>query len=183
MWKFIKSANKKDSWLNSTNKEILFWGRSNVGKSSLLNSLAQSKIAKVSSTPGRTKLINYFSTNTDKIIVDLPGYGYAKMSQTEQKSISNMIGNYLQDREYIYSINILIDSRISLTSIDMEMIEMCLNLNHQVNLIVTKIDKSNQKELNKTKKDIQNYFPFLNVFYVSSKTRKNLDQLKSYYEI
>ncbi|QJR44414.1 ribosome biogenesis GTP-binding protein YihA/YsxC [Mycoplasma miroungirhinis] len=183
MWKFIKSANKKDSWLDSQNSEILFWGRSNVGKSSLLNALANSKIAKVSSTPGRTKLINYFSTDNNKIIVDLPGYGYAKISKIEEKNISNMIENYFYERKNIEYINILIDSRISLTAIDIDMINLCLNLNHKVNLIVTKIDKSNQKQLNKTKKDIQTYYPFLNVFYISSKTKKNLDKLKLYYAV
>lgn len=85
MWKFIKSSTSQENWLDVSNHEIVFWGRSNVGKSSLINALAKTKLAKTSSTPGRTRLINYFETTNHQIVVDLPGYGYASMSKKINK--------------------------------------------------------------------------------------------------
>ena len=96
MWKFIKSSSDKSNWLIHDNKEICFIGRSNVGKSSLINALARnSKLAKVSKMPGRTQLINYFQNENDLIIVDLPGYGYANISYSIQEKMFNMIDEYL----------------------------------------------------------------------------------------
>lgn len=91
MWKFIKGATSQDSWLNHDKEEYVFWGRSNVGKSSFINYLASSKVANTSSTPGRTKVINYFLTNNEKVIVDLPGYGFASVSKKDQDKINGII--------------------------------------------------------------------------------------------
>ncbi|QJG66809.1 ribosome biogenesis GTP-binding protein YihA/YsxC [Mycoplasma phocoenae] len=182
MWTFIKSADKIDSWLDSDKEEFAFWGRSNVGKSSLLNSLANRSIAKVSSTPGRTRLINYFETPNNKIIVDLPGYGYAKMSNKEQEQISEMIANYLQNRVQLKSIFVLIDSRHGVTPIDSEMIDLCFTLGLKVNIIVTKIDKSNQSALHKARTDMKNLYSGIDVYYVSAKTKKGLNKIQENFE-
>ncbi|MGX9340827.1 ribosome biogenesis GTP-binding protein YihA/YsxC [Mycoplasma sp. 4044] len=178
MWNFIKSADKMDSWYQHNNEEIAFWGRSNVGKSSLLNALANQKIAKVSSTPGRTRLLNYFQTDNQKIIVDLPGYGFAKMSASEQVHISKMIANYLEKSKNLTKICVLIDSKIGITPIDSEMIDYCTELNLEILLVATKIDKANQKQLHQTKKDIQTLYRDMDIIFVSSKNKKNLELLK-----
>ncbi|MBN0919098.1 ribosome biogenesis GTP-binding protein YihA/YsxC [[Mycoplasma] gypis] len=183
MWTFIKSADKKDSWYQHNQKEIAFWGRSNVGKSSLLNALANQKIAKVSSTPGRTRLLNYFQSDKGTVIVDLPGYGYAKMSVKEQAYIGNMIGTYLQQNKNLDTLCILIDSKIGITPIDSEMIDFCMSLNLKVDLIFTKSDKANQSQMHRTKADLKNLYNNIESTFVSSKTRKNIDKIIEKYNI
>ena len=104
--------------------EYAFIGRSNVGKSSLLNMLTdRKKLAKVSSTPGKTQTINHFKINKSFFITDLPGYGYARVSKSERSRFHGFITEYITKRETIYSLGVLIDSRLSPQQIDLDFIE------------------------------------------------------------
>ncbi len=109
--KFIKSATQPDGYPPSNLPEIAFLGRSNAGKSSLLNSLSNHKIAKVSSTPGKTALINFFDVGGDYRFVDLPGYGYASRSRKEREGWERMIETYLFGRENLQALVLVMDIR------------------------------------------------------------------------
>ncbi|MGP1451703.1 MAG: ribosome biogenesis GTP-binding protein YihA/YsxC [Metamycoplasmataceae bacterium] len=182
MWKFVKSGNDYDSFLKHNENEICFWGRSNVGKSTLINSLTDQKISRVSKTPGRTRLINYFEDNNHKIMVDLPGYGYANMSKDAKEKMFQTTIKYINQAEKLQDIFILIDSRIGITKIDLEIIDLLIQMNKTFSLIYTKIDKLNQSEKSKIAKDIQKYqFKNLNnLFYISSLTHFGFDKLILY---
>ncbi|MCP4337286.1 MAG: YihA family ribosome biogenesis GTP-binding protein [Mycoplasma sp.] len=154
MWKFIISSSKKSNWLNTHGKEVCFVGRSNVGKSSLINALANQKIARTSNTPGRTQLINYFKNEDQKMIVDLPGYGFAKMPKKELERMSIMVEEYFADRRQLILTFCLIDAKIGITSDDRDMFEYLLAVGRPFFIIGTKSDKAKQSELSKTIKQI-----------------------------
>lgn len=131
--------------------EYAFIGRSNVGKSSLINALCNKKeVAKVSGTPGKTQLINHFDiTSNDNrkwYIVDLPGYGYAKVSQSQRKSWQKMIRDYLQKRETLGNVFALIDSRHPPQQIDLDFINHLGEWKVPFALVFTKADKTTQRE-------------------------------------
>jgi GTP-binding protein len=131
--------------------EYAFIGRSNVGKSSLINMLCNKKeLAKVSSSPGKTQMINHFLiTSSDKkewYLVDLPGYGYAKRSIKQRNSWQKMIDGYLKSRENLVNLFILIDSRISPQKIDLEFVNKLGSWQMPFAIVFTKADKSTQKE-------------------------------------
>ncbi|WP_027120409.1 ribosome biogenesis GTP-binding protein YihA/YsxC [Mycoplasmopsis lipofaciens] len=184
MWKFITSALEPDSWLKIDPVQTLvcFWGRSNVGKSSLLNSITNQNISYVSKHPGRTQLINYFGDINDKLIVDLPGYGFAKMSKEKQIKMNKYIDKFLEnnDNKYIF---LLIDSRTGITKIDLEKINYLEKINWPVDIIYTKIDKLNQKEKSQLIKKHNELFSknlisnITNFFFVSSQKNINLNEL------
>lgn len=131
--------------------EYAFIGRSNVGKSSVINMLTNKKeLAKVSSSPGKTQLINHFSIQssdkTEWYLVDLPGYGYAKRSQSQRKSWQKMIEEYIKKRESLVNLFVLIDSRHEPQKIDLQFINQLGTWQIPFALIFTKADKSTQKE-------------------------------------
>lgn len=131
--------------------EYAFIGRSNVGKSSLINMLTNKKeLAKVSSSPGKTQLINHFTVqSSDKkewYLVDLPGYGYAKRSQSQRKTWQKMIEGYIRDRENLANLFVLIDSRLEPQKIDLQFINKLGEWQIPFGLVFTKADKSTQKE-------------------------------------
>ena len=122
--------------------EIAFAGRSNVGKSSLLNCLINRKrLALTSSSPGKTRLINYFEINSDTFLVDLPGYGYAKVSQDERNRWKKLIESYITKSRHLKGIIQIIDSRIGPTDLDMEMISWLIYLQKPMLIVATKTDK------------------------------------------
>jgi GTP-binding protein len=128
--------------------EFAFIGRSNVGKSSLINYLCKrKKLAKTSSTPGKTQLINLFDVEGKWILADLPGYGYAKISKTTRERWGKMIERYLLEREKLCSVFLLIDSRIPPQEIDIEMINWLGEKQIPFILIFTKTDKMKPMEL------------------------------------
>jgi GTP-binding protein len=130
--------------------EFAFIGRSNVGKSSLINMLTNRKtLAKVSNTPGKTQLINYFMINELWYLVDLPGYGYAKLSKTKRKEFESMIENYLVKKTTLVCTFVLIDSRHDLQKIDREFISWCGMARIPICLVFTKMDKLRPLERDK----------------------------------
>lgn len=123
-------------------RELAFIGRSNVGKSSLINALTgNGSLAKVSSTPGKTKLINHFVIDERWLLVDLPGYGYAKASKTMREAFGNLITAYVEGRQELYCLFVLIDIRHEPQRIDREFIEMLATLGVPFALVFTKGDK------------------------------------------
>ncbi|RMA77429.1 GTP-binding protein [Metamycoplasma subdolum] len=183
MWKYLKSAQDQNSWFQHEGEEIVFWGRSNVGKSSLINSLAESKVAKTSSTPGRTRLINYFETTNKKIVVDLPGYGFAKMSKKDQDKISSIIDLYFSSSSNQKTVCLLIDAKIGFLPIDLEMIEYLNQKNIHFDIIITKIDKANQAQMHKVKKQALTFSININVFLVSSTKKKGISDILEFFKL
>src|SRR6201989_635707 len=122
--------------------EYAFIGRSNVGKSSLINMLCNNeKLAKTSRTPGKTQLINHFNINDEWYIVDLPGYGFAKVSMSDRRRWEQMIENYLRRRENLVTVFVLIDSRHGPQKIDLEFADKLRKWNVPFCLVFTKSDK------------------------------------------
>lgn len=122
--------------------EYAFIGRSNVGKSSLINMLCNHKgLAKTSATPGKTLLINHFIVNNEWYIVDLPGYGFAKRSKTERQKLDNMIRGYILQREQLVNVFVLIDIRHEQQAIDREFITWLGQSNIPFSIVFTKADK------------------------------------------
>ena len=139
--------------------EFAFIGRSNVGKSSLINLLTgNKKLAKTSSTPGKTQLINHFVINDQWYLVDLPGYGYAKVSKSSRSNWEKFIADYLTNRKSLMNIFILLDSRLEPQKIDLEFINWCGEKQLPFVLVFTKIDKLSssalQRNTSKFKKEM-----------------------------
>ena len=130
--------------------EFAFVGRSNVGKSSLINALSRKAgLAKTSSTPGKTQLINLFQVEDRWTLVDLPGYGYAKLSKKHRASLHTMIRTYLEGRESLFCALLLLDAKIPLQTIDEQMIEWMAERGIPQAWVFTKVDKGRARETNK----------------------------------
>ena len=170
---FFKSASRLEQCPKPNRPEFAFIGRSNVGKSSLINMLCNNnKLAKTSSTPGKTKLINHFIINDEWFLVDLPGYGYAKVGKSQKSAFETIISSYCTKRENLICLFILIDSRLSLQKIDLEFMNWCGENQVPFVLVFTKTDKLKRNELNKNleafKKSISAYWEELPMIIVSS---------------
>ena len=127
-----------------TKPEYAFIGRSNVGKSSLINMLCNNKkLAKTSATPGKTMLINHFIINKEWYLVDLPGYGYAKRSKTEVKKLDKMIRGYILQREQLVNVFVLVDIRLEPQAIDLDFINWLGESSVPFSIVFTKADKLN----------------------------------------
>lgn len=177
---FLKSVvQKRDYPEVFGKKEFAFIGRSNVGKSSLINSLTGRKnLARTSKTPGRTQLINFFVINDNMFFVDLPGYGFAKVPANVKKNWRNIIETYLSsDRDKI--VFLLLDIRRIPSNEDMEMLEWLEHYNIDYYIIFTKTDKLSNNEKFKALKDIKKKLEFTNddVFFYSSLTNKGKQEL------
>lgn len=144
---FVKSVSDLRDLPESNLPEIAFAGRSNVGKSSLLNALAGIKrLAKVSNTPGRTQLINFFSVDDEFHLVDMPGYGYAKASKTKVAEWNKLVNKYLRGRVNLRLVLILIDSRHGVKDSDREMMKMLDEAAVSYQIVLTKLDKLRASE-------------------------------------
>ncbi len=136
--------------------EYAFIGRSNVGKSSLINMLVErKKLAKISSTPGKTRLINHFKINNEWFLADLPGYGYAKVSKKERESFARMIEQYATLRSNLVCFFVLVDARIPPQQLDLDFIEWLGDSNLPFVIVLTKVDKISQKEKSKNLQMLQ----------------------------
>ena len=171
--KFVTSATDCRKMADESKMEIAFVGRSNVGKSSLINMLTKSKkLCKTGSTPGRTRLINYFLINDSFYFVDLPGYGYAKASKNEIDSWQSMIEPYLVENENMKCVCMLVDSRIEPTAQDKQMLKFLNYYQIPFIIIATKCDKFGKSQIKPQVQKIANYLGVGkdNVFPSSSET-------------
>lgn len=178
---FIISAVKKEQYPIDNRAEIAFVGRSNVGKSSIINALTnRRKLAKTSQTPGKTRLINFFLINNDFYLVDLPGYGYAKVSKKEQESWGRTIERYIVDREQLKRVVLLVDSRHKPTADDIKMLEWIRHYQYNYVVIATKSDKLSNNDLRKSEKVIKEALDLTKedkLYFYSSLNKKGTDAL------
>jgi len=146
--RFVKSATRPDDFPRDQRPEIAFCGRSNIGKSSLLNTLAGIEgLARTSSTPGRTQTVNFFSINERIYFVDLPGYGYAKVSKTVRQAWGPIVEQYLQRREQLKMVLMLVDSRIPPRDSDVVMKQWLDHHRIPNKVVLTKTDKLSGNQL------------------------------------
>ncbi|GHN31238.1 GTP-binding protein [Lactobacillus delbrueckii] len=185
---FSVSAVKASQYPEGGLDEIALAGRSNVGKSSLINTLLQRKnLARTSSSPGKTQTLNFYRVDSDQAdfyLVDVPGYGYAKVSKKQREEFGEMIQDYLETRAYLKGLILLIDGRHEPTADDIAMYDYAQYLNLPILLVATKMDKIKKNAFNKTEaafrkhlnlnKDNVTFLPF------SSVTKLNVDQVKDW---
>lgn len=183
---FIKSSADVQMCPATQIPEYAFIGRSNVGKSSLINMLTQrSKLAMTSSKPGKTLLINHFLINQAWHLVDLPGYGYAQAGLAQREKLKSMIESYILHRQHLVNLFVLIDSRIEAQKIDLQFFEW-LGLNEvPFSIVFTKIDKLSKTKLisnrlDYEKKLAETWDPLPPIFLTSSKTAEGRDDLLNY---
>ena len=188
--KFVKSSPRLEECPNTNLPEYVFLGRSNVGKSSLINMLVErNKLSKTSSIPGKTQLINHFIINKKLFFVDLPGYGWAKTSKSNRESWDNMTKKYLLNSDKLVLIFILIDIRIKPQEIDIKYLNFIGKNNLPVNIIFTKADKIKKsqidKRINEFTSSLSKYWSSIPNYFISSslnKTGRN-EILKYIFEI
>ncbi len=182
--KFIKSVANLNDVLTDKN-EYAFVGRSNVGKSSLLNFLVNSKIAKTSSTPGRTQLINYFEVNKQFYFVDLPGYGYAKLNKTKKQSWGKLLGDYLIKAPKLRCVFLLVDIRHKPTELDKQMQKFLYFYQIPTVIIATKCDKLSRAQMHNQKQLIANELGVgkANIILTSSTSRLGLQEVLDKIEV
>lgn len=154
---FVTSAARNGQYPESDLPEVAFVGRSNVGKSSLINSMLNRKsLVKVSSKPGKTRLINFFVVNEELMLVDLPGYGYAAVSRAEKEKWGKMIEEYLTTREILKSVVLLVDIRHKPTGDDKLMYDFIKYYRRKVIVVATKLDKITKSAFKKNMDLIKN---------------------------
>ena len=194
--RFVQSASRADQ-LPPTSAEIAFVGRSNVGKSSLINALAnQRQLAQVSNTPGRTRLLNLFeltlpgraessmaagSAGAVTTVVDLPGYGYASVGRAQRAGWQAMIEGYLQHREGLRCVLVLVDAEIGPTPLDLQMLEWMHAVAVPYAVIGTKVDKVKSSRLGHRKGELARACGLEtdDIVWVSASTGKGLDALRT----
>lgn len=162
--------------------EVAFAGRSNVGKSSLLNALMKIKIAKISSKPGKTRSINYYLVNDDYYFVDLPGYGFASVSKAEKEKWNELMSDYFMNRMNLRMVYVLIDHRHKPQKNDHMMVQWLKSMNLPFMIVLTKSDKLKQsdriKKLKEIKRDLSVYGEYL-YFQTSASKNKGLQDLEN----
>lgn len=186
--KFVVSNSQADKCPSDTLHEYAFIGRSNVGKSSLINMLTdRKKLAMTSATPGKTTLINHFLINNEWYIVDLPGYGYALRSKSDRAKLERIINEYILERQQMTLLFVLIDSRHEPQKIDLEFMEWLGENQVPFAIVFTKADKNSKTA---TARNIENYKAKLleqweelpPIFVTSSETGQGREELLSYIE-
>ncbi|GAB4207734.1 MAG: ribosome biogenesis GTP-binding protein YihA/YsxC [Bacteroidia bacterium] len=185
---FVKSAGNLKDCPKPYYPEIAFIGRSNVGKSSLINYLCNNKkLAKVSETPGKTKTINHYLVNGNWYLVDLPGYGYAKTSKAEKEKFQKLIEEYISQRKTLKCTMVLIDSRLEFQTSDKNFIQWLASQQLPFAVILTKIDKLSSSQLKKQMNYYEKEFTKMfeenpNIFPTSSTEKKGKEYLLEFFE-
>lgn len=177
---FLTSAASKEGWPESDLPEVVVVGRSNVGKSSFINALTRrKKLAYVGSTPGKTQLINFFDIDGRFLLVDVPGYGYAKLSQAQLRAMGKMMDEYFNERHQIAAVVSLIDARHAPTADDKDMLDYFKQTGRKVIIGATKIDKVPKTKrlaaLKQISKDLQ--IPMRSIYPVSSTEKTGFDEI------
>ena len=176
--KFVGSfPSYKDIPYLEIKRECCFIGRSNVGKSSLINSITGTKkLAKTSKTPGRTQTINIFVISEKINLIDLPGYGFAKVSKVARENLMTLIEEYIENRDKLDHVFLLIDSKVGVKNSDIDMFDLLGSCSRKFSIILTKIDKVSKSYLDYQKKSIlslmKNYKDSFENIY-QSETKKN----------
>ena len=176
---FFSKNNFKGSFINVDQvpyveyPEFCFIGRSNVGKSSIINAITKSKkLAKTSKTPGRTQHINLFLINNKINIVDLPGYGYAKISKAKREELTELIENYIINRKNLEEVFVLIDCKIGLKDSDIDIMDIISESNKKFSIILTKVDKCALNFIDRQNESLlsllKNYKPKFNKIFSTS---------------
>ena len=185
---FTKSSATLDQCPSDGKPEYAFIGRSNVGKSSLINMLCNHKgLAKTSSTPGKTLLINHFIINNEWYLVDLPGYGFAKQSKSMRQKLQNMISSYILMSKQLANVFVLIDIRHAPQKIDLEFIDWLGNSSIPFSIVFTKADKLS---FQKSNENVRNYLDALRetweelppYFVTSSENKRGREDILAYIE-
>lgn len=184
--KFLTTAVKPEQYPDTFVPEIAFVGRSNVGKSSLINCVTnRSKLARTSSSPGKTATINFYEIAGKYRLVDLPGYGYAKVSKSEQERWAKMIDTYLSNRYNLVQVIQLVDSRHKPTSDDITMIDWIKSFGYKPVIIATKLDKLKKSQIEANLTEIYNTLSLDDesiLFPFSSETREGRDEVLDFIE-
>ena len=165
-------------------REVAFVGRSNAGKSSAINTLANhTRLAYTSKTPGRTQHLNYFDLGDQQFLVDLPGYGYAKVPPDVKAHWENLLSEYLQTRESLCGLVVIMDSRHPLTELDEQMLSWFAMTGKPVHVLLTKSDKLSRQQatmtLNRVKSHLAEHFPFCSVQLFSSLKKLGMDEAEA----
>lgn len=165
-------------------KEVAFVGRSNAGKSSAINTLANHvRLAYVSKTPGRTQHLNFFSLSPNTYLVDLPGYGYAKVPPASKKHWETLLTEYLQKRDELCGLVVIMDVRHPLTELDENMLDWFQPTNKPVHILLTKADKFSRQEamqtLTKVKAHLAEFFPHCSVQLFSSLKKQGIEEAEA----
>jgi GTP-binding protein len=177
---FVKGVTGDDYMLSDDRPQVAFLGRSNVGKSSVINSLVnRNKLVRVSSNPGKTREANFYRVNEAFYFIDFPGYGYAKMSQQERDKIAKRILWYLQYCPVRPKVVVLVvDAQVGITPFDKEMIRILEAYSHTIMIIANKADRLTQAESAKILHAIATVVPHVpNIFLYSAKTKKGRGQI------
>lgn len=179
---FVKSATKPSHFPDDIYLEFFFAGKSNAGKSSMLNRICnRKKLAITSKTPGRTQLINFFLVNDNISFVDIPGYGFANTPKNVKRSWETMVINYLEYRKNIASMFIAVDIRRGVGRLDEAMLELCAGFNINANIMMTKSDKVSNSEKSKikitTEKLLSDYKNISNIQTFSSKNGDGVNEV------
>ncbi|MBN3561837.1 ribosome biogenesis GTP-binding protein YihA/YsxC [Aliamphritea spongicola] len=181
---FNTSASKLSQCPEDNGAEVAFAGRSNAGKSSALNALTNAKLARTSKTPGRTQLINFFDTNVENVrLVDLPGYGYAKVPVAMKEHWQKHLDDYLQSRDCLRGVVLLVDVRHPLKEFDQMMIDWCQSAQMPLHILLTKADKLKrgpaQNTLLQLKRDLDvKNDPLITIQLFSALKKTGVDQLR-----
>ncbi len=176
---FVKGVVGDDAVLHDGKPQIAFVGRSNVGKSSLINALTgRNNLVKVSSTPGKTTEINFFLINKHWYLVDLPGYGYARVSPKEKEVLLNLIRNYLTAPHIRPKVVVVvIDGKVGITAFDAEMLELLRKKGHPVVVAANKIDALSQKEFTAQMRKITEDARGVDIIPCSAKKSTGINEL------
>ena len=176
---FLFGVTKAKNLPNDCGIEVLLSGRSNAGKSSALNSLADNKkLARISKTPGRTTEINFFEVEEGYKLLDLPGYGFAKSGQSRIKDWGSLLGEYFANRKALKGVLIFMDIRHPLKPIDLEMIKLCESFSIDYVAVLTKSDKVSKNIEAKTIHQVSNITNAIEILAISSLKKKGFEKLR-----
>lgn len=181
---FLLSVGKLSQLPEDSGYEVAFAGRSNAGKSSAINVLTNNQqLARTSKTPGRTQLINYFSLESSRRLVDLPGYGYAKVSRQTKQEWDALLDDYLRTRQSLAGLILLMDCRHPLKDFDVQLIQWCAAANLRLHILLTKSDKLKRGAANNTlmtvKTQLKSLMPTASVQLFSALKKLGTDNLIS----